>query len=136
MCSWRTPGRLRPWSSLRRFSDPGLVTTLIKPRASISHRAADPILSARVPLIVALARAGYAAKGVVYIFIGVLAVLFVVGRPDQAADFSGAMIQALHLPFGRFLVAGLAIGFVGYSLWALFRASWTQNTKATTWLVS
>jgi hypothetical protein len=73
-------------------------------------------------LIVALARAGYAAKGIVYFLIGTAAILFVAGHHNRTADFSGVMIQLLHLPFGMFLLAGLAIGFAGYSLWCFIQA--------------
>lgn len=65
-----------------------------------------------------LARAGYAARGVVYILLGGLA-LTSAFTGGSAADSSGAMSSLLQLPFGRILLALIAIGLVGHILWRL-----------------
>ena len=69
-----------------------------------------------------LARFGYAAKGVVYIAVGVLAA--------QAAFSAGATpskqsaIQSLlSAPFGRVLLAVVAIGLVAYGVWRIVQAA-------------
>lgn len=64
----------------------------------------------------ALARTGYAARGVVYILLGSLALTsaFVGG---EATDSSTAMSSLLQLPFGRILLALIAAG--GHILWRL-----------------
>lgn len=66
----------------------------------------------------ALARTGYAARGVVYILLGSLAPTsaFVGG---EAMDSSSAMSSLLQLPFGRILLALIAAGLGGHILWRL-----------------
>jgi len=66
----------------------------------------------------ALARAGYAARGVVYILLGGLA-LTSAFRGGEAEDSSGAMSSVLGLPFGRILLALIAFGLLGHILWRL-----------------
>ncbi|MFA9430112.1 DUF1206 domain-containing protein [Egicoccus sp. AB-alg2] len=67
-----------------------------------------------------LARAGFAAKGVLYAVIGVLAIQLAVGGGDrQDASQQGAINTVAEQPFGRALVVLLAVGLTGY---ALFRA--------------
>ena len=66
-----------------------------------------------------MARFGYAAKGVVYVIIGILAfqAAFTVGT--QPADSSGALREILSQPFGRVLLFIVAVGLIGYVLWRL-----------------
>jgi hypothetical protein len=67
------------------------------------------------------ARAGLTARGVVYLLLGVLALL--VARGDNAAvDQKGALKAILSQPFGGILVALLALGFLCYALWRLSEA--------------
>lgn len=69
-----------------------------------------------------IARAGLTARGVVYILMGVLAVL--VARGAQAnVDQKGALAQVLAQPYGGWVVGLLAIGFAGYALWRLSEAA-------------
>lgn len=59
-----------------------------------------------------LARAGYAAKGVVYLVIGVLAV-----EGGVAGGSRSALTQINQQPFGRFLLTLVAIGLLAYAIW-------------------
>jgi len=69
-----------------------------------------------------IARAGLTARGVVYILMGVLAVL--VARGAQAnVDQKGALAQVLTKPYGGWVVGLLAIGLAGYALWRLSEAA-------------
>ena len=65
-----------------------------------------------------LARAGYAARGVVYVLLGGLALTsaFVGGETE---DSSSAMSSLLQLPFGRILLGAIAVGLAGHILWRL-----------------
>jgi hypothetical protein len=63
-----------------------------------------------------IARAGLTARGVVYILIGVLALL-VAGGASAQVDQKGALAQVLAEPFGTWIVGALAVGFAGYALW-------------------
>jgi hypothetical protein len=68
------------------------------------------------------ARAGLTARGIVYILVGLLALL--VARGGHAhVDQKGALQQVLAKPFGGFLVAAMAVGFAGYAVWRLSEAA-------------
>lgn len=64
-----------------------------------------------------LARLGYAARGVVYLIIGGLAVLAAFGQGGRTTDTHGALSTILHQPFGKMLLAVVALGLIGYALW-------------------
>lgn len=69
----------------------------------------------------ALARAGYTARGVVYILLGLFALTSAFWGGDESSDTSGALSGLLGLPFGRILVGLVAIGLFGYVLWKLLQ---------------
>ena len=77
---------------------------------------------ARNPWIERLARFGYAAKGVVYIVAGALAVLTAAGVGGELTDARGALRSIARQPFGRTMLAAVAVGLVGYVLWR-----WVQS---------
>ncbi len=64
-----------------------------------------------------LARAGYAARGVIYILIGMLAVQIARGEGGEKADQQGAFQLIIDQSFGRALLVLVAIGLAGYALW-------------------
>src|SRR6266496_608662 len=84
------------------------------------------------PWIEPLARLGYAAKGIVYVMIGVMSWLFAVGKRREPADFSTVLLQLLREPFGQVLLAALTIGLFGYGLWCLIQAIMDTEHKGTT----
>lgn len=65
-----------------------------------------------------LARAGYSARGVVYLLLGVFALTSALWG-GSTEDTSGALSGLLGLPFGRILVGLIALGLLGYVLWKL-----------------
>lgn len=69
------------------------------------------------PWIERLARAGFAAKGVVYLLIGTLALLAAAGAGGETTDTRGALGVLLRQPLGRVLLGLLAAGLAGYALW-------------------
>jgi hypothetical protein len=69
------------------------------------------------------ARAGYAAKGVVYLLIGVLAVQAAAGAGGRTTGVSGVLHVLLRQPFGRWLLALVAVGLAGYAAWRLYCAA-------------
>ena len=73
------------------------------------------------PFVEVYARVGYAAKGVMYVLISILAGLAAIGA-RQAAGTKGAMAELLHKPFGRIMVAIVAVGIFGYCFWQFIRA--------------
>ncbi|HXT35485.1 MAG TPA: DUF1206 domain-containing protein [Chloroflexota bacterium] len=78
--------------------------------------------TARGPGLEGLARAGYVAKGLVYLIIGVLAARVAVGNGGKVTDNSGALRAIYQEPFGRFLLAVVVVGLLGYALWCFCRA--------------
>ena len=82
------------------------------------------------PVIEFLARAGYAAKGVVYCIVGGLAILAAFGRSGgQTTGSRGAIHALLDKPAGVVLVSLLAVGLAGYALWCFVQASLDPDHK-------
>lgn len=69
------------------------------------------------------ARFGIAARGVVYIVIGFLAIKVALGAGGKAADQQGAMAAIAKQPAGTMMLALVAIGLLGYASWRLLRAA-------------
>lgn len=74
------------------------------------------------PAIALLARAGYAAKGVVYGLVGGLAFMTAVGSGGSTTGSQGALRSLLDRPYGLAMLAVIAIGLCGYALWCFVRA--------------
>lgn len=69
------------------------------------------------------ARAGYAAKGIVYLVIGAFAVLAATGSGGGATDSSGALRAIGDNAGGRWLLLLMGIGLMGYALWAVIASA-------------
>ena len=70
-----------------------------------------------------LARAGLAARGIMYIIVGWIAVEVAFGHSSQKADRSGALQEISSKPVGGVLIWLLAVGFIGMALWRLSEAA-------------
>ncbi|HEX6200324.1 MAG TPA: DUF1206 domain-containing protein [Thermoanaerobaculia bacterium] len=64
-----------------------------------------------------MARFGYAAKGVVYVVVGGLALQAALGGGGGTTGGEGALRAIAGQPFGQVLLWLLALGLVGYALW-------------------
>lgn len=69
------------------------------------------------PWVEKLARFGYAAKGIVYFIVGLLAAQAAFTAGGRTTDTSGALVTILNQPFGKFLLALVTVGLLGYALW-------------------
>jgi hypothetical protein len=95
-----------------RWRRPGL--TGGSPQVHQAHRSAMPWL----------ARAGLAARGVIYVLIGALAVQIAFGSSPHEADRAGALRLVGDTPLGAAALWLLAIGFAGMCLWRASQAIW------------
>ncbi|MEU9362687.1 DUF1206 domain-containing protein [Streptomyces sp. NPDC048301] len=73
------------------------------------------------------ARAGFVARGVIYLLVGVLAlrIAFSDGGGKQA-DRGGAIAEIAEKPFGGFLLWALGVALAGMALWRLSEAVFGQ----------
>lgn len=68
------------------------------------------------------ARWGFAARGVIYLLIGLLALQIAFGGGGEQADRGGALAEIAKKPMGSILLWILGIGLVGMALWRLSEA--------------
>ncbi|MBI1298558.1 DUF1206 domain-containing protein [bacterium] len=85
-------------------------------------RAAESAYQNAQPWVIRLARWGYAAKGVVYLIVGGLALASVLTTSGQTTGPTGALQEVASQPFGQVMLALIAIGLVGYSIWRMVQA--------------
>lgn len=70
------------------------------------------------------ARAGLAARGLIYVVIGVLAIKVALGDSGGSTENQqGALHEIAQQPFGKGLLVLTAIGLAGYAIWRLLRAA-------------
>jgi hypothetical protein len=85
----------------------------------------------RHPWVVALGRAGWLAKGVVYTLTGVLALTVVADPFDVAegeANQTGAVAKIAQQPFGELLLWAMAIGLFIYAAWRIVTVALPADT--------
>jgi hypothetical protein len=75
------------------------------------------------PLMNGLARAGLTARGIIYLLIGIVAVLVAFGHSSQEADQQGALQLLAGTSYGLVALVLLGIGFASYALWRLSEAA-------------
>ncbi|MFI7401235.1 DUF1206 domain-containing protein [Streptomyces sp. NPDC049541] len=68
------------------------------------------------------ARAGLAARGVIYLLVGVLALQIAFGDGSRQADRGGALATLAGQPFGTVLLWALGLGLAGMAVWRLSEA--------------
>ena len=92
-----------------------------RPRAAAS-RAADSDWLARA------ARVGLAARGLIYVLIGALAVQVALGDSERT-DQKGALQKIAEQPFGQTMLWVVAAGLVAYGLWRIGEGIWGRREE-------
>ncbi|UTF59220.1 DUF1206 domain-containing protein [Gilvimarinus sp. DA14] len=69
-----------------------------------------------------LARSGYAARAVVYLLVGGLALLAALGAGGKTTGGKGALQTLLDEPFGTVILTCIGIGLLAYALWRVVQA--------------
>lgn len=77
-------------------------------------------------VMVGLARAGLAARGLLYILVGAIAVQIAFGDKNQEADRGGAVEEIGKKPFGEAMLWVLVVALIGMCLWRLAEAAFGQ----------
>src|SRR5437868_1578628 len=76
------------------------------------------------PWVSLVARMGFAAKGTIYLMIGVLAVAFAVGVTHEVEDMAGTIEKVSRTHFGAIALLLLAFGLFNYGVWNAVQAVW------------
>jgi hypothetical protein len=85
------------------------------------------------PWVETWARLGYAAKGFVYTTIGAIAALAALRGGGHTADSRGALAEIVGRPYGRVMLAAVAVGLACYALWRLTQALLDTEDKGKDW---
>lgn len=76
------------------------------------------------------ARAGYVARGVLYLVIGILALRLAWGVSEEAVNQQGALSEIADQPAGFALLLAMVVGLVGYSVFRLTMATFGHTPEA------
>src|ERR1700729_3294356 len=99
-----------------------MVTRTARRRTFRARRAGRQAANSR--LMTWLARAGLAARGTMYILVGIIAIQIAVNGSQQQADRVGAVRLVAQTPLGSAILWLLVVGFAGMTLWRLSEAAW------------
>jgi hypothetical protein len=87
-------------------------------RDILAHQAVSAAdMARRRSWVVYVARAGYAARGSVYLLVGGLSLLSVFGRGGETGDQKDALRTVLAAPGGWMILAALAAGLLCFAVW-------------------
>jgi hypothetical protein len=80
-----------------------------------------------------LARLGYAARGVVSLLIGLLALLAALGRGGEVTGSKGALQALFAQSWGSILLGVVALGLFGFALWRALQSILDADGLGNTW---
>ncbi len=85
------------------------------------------------PWVHRFARVGYLSKGIVYVIIGILALIMSTGEHPNEASSNGALYTIAQQPFGPVLLIVLSIGLCAYAFWQLVKAVFDPECVNHSW---
>jgi hypothetical protein len=86
------------------------------------------------PGIKSLARLGFYSKGFLFIVIGILAILLVIGLDGgKLADATGALSTVAHRPYGKVFLIIFIAGAVGHGVWNILRGAADVDEAGNKW---
>lgn len=114
----------------------GKSAAIVKMNArEINNQAKDEVKEAvrrASPWLVRLGRFGFAAKGVVFVLVGVLAAYAAISASAANDGKRSALRHIAGLPFGQLLLVAAAAGLASYALWQLVQALLDTENKGST----
>jgi hypothetical protein len=93
-----------------------------RPAIDAGVRGAARLTNQGAPWLTRAARLGYAARGVVYVTLALIALQAALGR-RQTEGQAGALRTLADQPAGQILMAIIAVGLFGYAAWRLIEAA-------------
>ncbi len=90
--------------------------------SSAGRRSRTPGEAEGKQALAATGRAGFVARGVVYVLVGALALQIAFGGGGREADRQGALQQVAAQPFGKVMLWMLVVGFGCMTIWRGARA--------------
>ena len=97
--------------------------------AERARQHADRAARKASPWVDRIARAGYMAKGTVYAAVGLLAGRAALGAGGKPVGTGGAIESIGSQPFGKGLLALLALGLLGYAFWKVVQGLMDPDDK-------
>src|SRR5687767_8603413 len=117
----------RSRAPLRAYARPGNGMTDV---AGEAKRQVKRAAREAAPWVERLARAGYLARGIVYLVVALLAGRAALEHRRPSAS-RGAMRELLDQPFGRVILGVMAVGLLGYAAWRFVQAVLDPERKGT-----
>jgi hypothetical protein len=100
---------------------------------SLTEGALAGVATAAKPWFLAYARIGYAAKGLVHLLVGALALAAAMGdAAGRVTDAVGALREVAREPFGRPVLLLVAVGLLGYGIQRLVQGAFDPNRRPRT----
>ncbi|MFK0026627.1 DUF1206 domain-containing protein [Streptomyces sp. NPDC090798] len=94
--------------------------------SATAHGSGQARRAANSKAVAAAARAGFVARGVIYVLIGVLALRIAFSGGGKQADRGGAIAEIAQKPFGTVLLWLLGAALAGMAVWRLSEAAFGQ----------
>ena len=89
----------------------------------------------KLPFVKRLSRFGFYTKGVLYLMIGILALLLVAGfQGGKLTDTTGAIGTVAAQPFGKIVLIIFIVGAIAHGLWNILRGAADVDDAGKNWL--